>query len=120
MKLSILFAATILSLGAGAASADSLADNPPKSTTICLDAGGHQLPARCRAQASRLDAREDICICPAASQPVKVAVCASGVHAPAESAAYERDRLKAVSHGSVVGAMWQGQPMCVAPRNSGG
>jgi hypothetical protein len=120
MKLSIFLGLAVLALGAGAASADSLSDNPPKSTTICLDAGGRALPVGCRAQASRLDAREDICICPAATLQVKVSVCGPGVHPPTESAAYEKDRLKAVSHGSLVGQTWQGQLMCVAPRNSGG
>ena len=119
MKAIIFATAAALSFGAGVAYADSLADNPPTSTTICLDAGGRQAPARCRAQASRLDAREDICICPAATQNVKAPVCGPGVHPPAESAAYERERLKAVSHGSLMGATWQGQPMCVAPRNRG-
>src|SRR4051794_28385844 len=120
MKLSILLGLAALAAGAGLARADSLSDNPPKSTTICLDAGGHQAPVQCRAQASRLDAREDICICPAATQQVKVAVCEPGMKPSAESAAYERERLAAVSHGSVVGASWRGQPMCVAPRNHGG
>jgi hypothetical protein len=119
MRPSILLAAAVLSLSAGAALTSSLSDNPPKSTTICLDSGGRQAPVRCRAQASRLDAREDICICPAATMTVTAPVCAPGVHPPAQSAAYERERLKAVSHGSLMGATWQGQPMCVAPRNAG-
>jgi hypothetical protein len=119
MKPSILIAVAVLGLSAGIASADSLADNPPKSTTICLDSIGRMLPVHCRAQASRLDAREDICICPAATQEVKAPVCGPGVHPPGESAAYERERLRAVRHGSVVGAVWQGQAMCIAPRNRG-
>jgi hypothetical protein len=119
MKLPILLSLAALGLTAGLARADSLSDNPPKSTTICLDSGGHQAAVHCRAQASRIDAREDICICPGATQQVKVSVCEAGVKPPGESAAYMRDRLKAVSHGSVVGATWQGQPMCVAPRNQG-
>jgi hypothetical protein len=121
MKLSILLATAAISLGPAAASADSLSDNPPKSMTICLDTGGRQAPAHCHtANASRLDAREDICTCPGATQMVKAPVCAPGVHPPAESAAYERERLKAVSHGSLADATWQGRPMCVAPLNRGG
>jgi hypothetical protein len=113
MKLSILLlAGAALAFGAGAASADSMGD---RSTTICLDSGGHQAPVRCKTQdASRLNTREDICICPAATQQVKVPVCPSGVKPPGESAAYEQARLKAASHGSLVGATWRGQPMCVA------
>jgi hypothetical protein len=118
MKATILAAVATLSL-AGLARAASLSDNPPKATTICLDPGGQMRPARCRAQASRLDAREDICICPAASMAVKTPVCEPGVKPPPESARYERDRLAAVSHGSLIGATWQGQPICVSRRNSG-
>jgi hypothetical protein len=42
------------------------------------------------------------------------------VRPPAESVAYGRARLKAASHGGLADATWQGQPMCVAPRNRGG
>ena len=116
-----LFVATIavLTLSAGAAAARALSDNPPTATTICLEAGGQQRAAVCKAHASRLDATEDICQCGGAAQRVTITVCPAGVSAPGESAAYEQARLKAVSHGSLVGATWQGQPMCVAPRNRG-
>jgi hypothetical protein len=113
MKLSILLASAALALSAGAAWADSPGG---KTTTICLDSGGHQAPVRCKTQdASRLTHREDICSCPGATQQVTVPLCARGMHPPGESAAYEQARLKAVSHGSLEGATWQGQPMCVAP-----
>ena len=117
MKLPALLAVGTLAL-AGVANAQSLADNPPKTTTICLDVAGKQLPAHCRGQASRLDAREDICLCPAGADRVTTPVCPQGVRAPAESAAYERARLAAVQHGSLVGQSYNGQPMCVAPRNA--
>lgn len=107
-----------LSLAAGAAMAGSLADNPPKTATVCIDVSGRSLPATCHAQASRLDAREDICICPAAAETVTASVCPAGVKAPGESAAYERARRAAISHGSLVGANFNGRPMCVAPRNA--
>ncbi|HEY2754078.1 hypothetical protein [Phenylobacterium sp.] len=118
MRVSILFAAGALSLSAGLASAQSLADNPPKVTTMCLDVGGVSRPATCKAQASRLDAREDICICPGASQHVLVSVCPAGVNAPAESAAFARARLKLVNKGSLVGATYEGQPICRPARNA--
>jgi hypothetical protein len=108
----------VVSLAAGAAAAQSLADNPPKTTIICLDVAGKSLPATCRAQGSRLDAREDICLCPAAADRITTPVCPKGVRAPAESAAYERARRAAAVHGTLVGASYQGQPMCVAPRNA--
>ncbi|MGZ3375152.1 MAG: hypothetical protein ACXU8S_00995 [Phenylobacterium sp.] len=113
MKLSILLAATALAISAGAASADVI---DKTTTTICLDSGGRQLAAHCKSQdASRLTHQEDICICPAATQQVKAPLCAPGVNPPGESAAYEQARLKAVTHGSLVSANWNGQPMCVAP-----
>lgn len=103
---------------AGAASAQSLSDNPPKTTTVCLDVGGKNLPATCKVPGSRLDAREDICLCPAGGERVTISVCPTGVHAPAESAAYEKARHAAVQRGSLVGATYQGKPMCVAARNA--
>ncbi len=117
MKLSILLASGALVLVAN--SAGAAAGVTPKSMTICLDSGGRKLAAHCHIGdgGSRLDAREDVCTCPAASQIVKAPVCAEGMAAPAESAAYEQARLKAVSHGSVMDASWQGKPMCVAPIN---
>jgi hypothetical protein len=121
MKAIIFAAAAALGLSAGWASADSLSANPPKTMTICLDSGGHKAPVHCRTQdASRLDAREDVCSCPGATRQVTAPVCAPGVRPPGESAAYERARLRAASHGSLADATWQGQPMCVAPRNRGG
>jgi hypothetical protein len=49
---------------------------------------------------------------------VTTPVCPRGVSPPAESAAYEKARLAAVSQGSLVGAMYQGKPMCVPARNA--
>ncbi len=117
MNVSILLAAA-LSLAAGAAAAQSLADNPPKATVICLDVVGRSLPATCRVPGSRLDAREDICLCPADGERVTIPVCPKGVKAPGESLAYEKARRAAVNHGSLVGASYNGQPMCLAPRNA--
>jgi hypothetical protein len=119
MKSSILISAIVLSLGAGAAVADSLSDNPPKSTTICLNGIGAIVPATCNAPASRLNAQENFCNCHGATLRVKAPVCAHGVQPPSTTAAYERARLAAVRNGSLMDAQWQGQPMCVAPRNRG-
>lgn len=103
-------------LVAGAAAAQSSAD--PTTTTACIDVSGRSLPVTCRVQAGRLNHREDICQCLDGGQQVTVSVCPAGVKPPAESAAYERARLAAISKGSLVGAQWQGRPMCVAPRNT--
>jgi hypothetical protein len=118
MKPTGLLVIAALSL-AGAASAASLADNPPSTRTVCIDPAGKSLPANCRVgQASRLDAREDICLCPAGAERVEAPVCPRGVHEPAESAAYERARREAIHHGTLAGAMYNGRPMCVTARNA--
>ncbi len=117
MTPSTLILATALSLAAGVVTAQPQGKNPPRSTVICLDVAGRSLPATCQVPASRLDSREDICLCPGDGERVTVPICAAGVRAPAESAAYERARRKAVMHGSLAGGTWQGQAMCVAPRD---
>lgn len=114
MKLSILLAATVA--GAGLA-AGAFAADAPKTQTICLSSGGQQLPATCHGYGggSRLAAQDDVCTCPGAAQTVKAPTCARGETPPAESAAYEQARLKAITKGSLEGATWQGKPMCVNP-----
>jgi hypothetical protein len=120
MKLSILFASAAVSLsagafGAGLASADTL---DPSSTSICLDGSGHQKPVRCRGQdATRINQQTDICSCPSATRQVTAPLCPPGVKPPPESMDYVQARLRAISKGSVVGATWRGQPMCVAPHS---
>jgi hypothetical protein len=120
MRAIVFAAAAALSLTAGWACADAMSSRSPKTVTICLDPGGRTAPVTCPIHdASRLNSREDICSCPGATQQVSAPVCAPGMHPPEQSAAYEEARSKAVSHGSLVGAMWRGQPMCEAPRNRG-
>ncbi|MEO8115578.1 MAG: hypothetical protein ABI655_14420 [Phenylobacterium sp.] len=112
MGLSILIAAAL-----AAATPGSLAENPPTRTIVCLDVGGASLPAVCRVPASRLDQREDICLCPRGMQ-VTAPICPPGVRPPAESGAFERARRLASRDGSLVGDLYAGKPMCVAARNS--
>jgi hypothetical protein len=111
---------TIIILGAAAAllSGPAVAQSAfnPAVTTICLDVGGQTRPVTCHGQASRVDQREDICQCLRGGQPVTVSVCPKGVRAPAESAAFERERYAMVHGGSLVGASAQGRPICVDPR----
>ena len=109
----------ILGLAAAAALAGAVQARPDAVTTICLDPGGQTRPATCRSHdASRINQHEDICQCLHGGQQVTVSICPAGVKAPAESAAYERGRYAAVTKGSLVGASWQGRPICVAPRNN--
>jgi hypothetical protein len=116
MRRMVLAAAFTLAAAAGARAAD-IANNPPTTADICLDVSGATLPVVCKADATRLDHRVDICHCPHGQQ-VTIAVCGPGEQPPAESLAYDRARLLALRKGSLVGDMYEGQRMCVAPRNS--
>jgi hypothetical protein len=117
MKIAILSAAAALALCAGPAGAQSF---DGKTTILCLDVSGKSLPATCQVQASRLDKREDICTCPMGGDRVTTPICPTGVKPPADSAAYEKARHAAVKKGSLVGAVYEGKPMCVTARNTPG
>jgi hypothetical protein len=110
MTLALAAAATLLG---GAANAENVLN--PSITQLCLDVSGRQLPVSCRSEASRIQHREDICQCLHGGRQVDVAICPEGVRPPPESAPYERARYAAIQHGSLVGATWQGRPICVAP-----
>lgn len=106
-----------LSVAAGAAMAQPSADRD--MTTVCLDVTGKVVPAVCHDQiAGRLQSREDICLCGAAER-VAIPVCPEGVAPPPESADVDKLRRDYVrGHHDLVGASWQGQPMCAAPRKA--
>lgn len=115
----VLIAAAALAASSGSALAQApLSQNPPTQTVICLDVNGQTLPVSCRVPASRLDKREDICLCHQGMR-VDVPICPPGVRPPAENVAYEKAR-KAAAAGdmSLIGDMYEGRPMCVAPRNT--
>lgn len=121
MRTSIALVALAAALAGGSALAQTMGPNPPTSTIICLGSGGQLRPPVCHnQQASRLDQREDICICPALSDRVTVSICPKGVVAPPESAALETARKAAVRNGSLVGATYRGAPMCIAQRQPTG
>ena len=103
-----LFAATALAQA-------PLAQAPPKETTICIDVGGASLPAVCRVSGERLDPREDICLCPE-GQRVQAPVCGPGETPQPENRAFEIARRKAAADGSLIGDLYEGKPMCMAPR----
>jgi hypothetical protein len=104
----------VVGLGAGAAQAQ------PESATrtmVCVDVNGALLAAECRAQPSRLQSREDICLCPRGRR-VEAEVCPSGVVAAPQSRAADaarRDILR--SRPSLVGATFEGRPLCVPARS---
>lgn len=115
---SLMIAGLALAASAGAAIAGPMS-NPPTERTICIDVGGQSLPAVCKVPASRLDKREDFCLC---HQGIKVSapVCGPGERAPAENIAYEKARKAAARDGSLIGDLYEGRAMCVAARDPGG
>jgi len=118
MKTDILALGVALSFSAGLALAQPVSEYPPTWTVLCLDVSGKSLPATCDVPASRIDRRENICTCPLGGDRVTAPICPKGVKPPADSAAYETARHAAVKNGSLVGATYEGKPMCVAPRNA--
>lgn len=117
MIRSTLVALMALAGSAGLASAQApLSQNPPTQTVICLDVSGATLPVSCRAPASRLDKREDICMCHAGMR-TDVSICAPGVRPPPENVALNRARREAGRDGSLIGDLFEGRPMCVEGRN---
>jgi hypothetical protein len=102
-------------VAAPAALAQSLSGQKPQTTILCLDVSGRSLPVVCRVPASRLDLSEDICLCHDGMR-VTAPVCPPGVKPPAESLALDRARRAYIQAGTLVGASFQGGPMCVAPR----
>src|SRR5690606_6696806 len=104
MAVALAGAAT-LAFG-GVSAAGDMSANPPRETILCLDVGGASLPATCRVPSSRLDQREDICLC-RQGRMVKAPVCPPGVKAPAESRVYENARLEAARDGSLLGDTYE-------------
>lgn len=118
-RLPVLAALAALTFAAaGAAQAQDRGRNslPPDKTEICLDVSGGTLPIVCKVPASRLDKREDICSCPQGMRTT-VAVCGPGQTAPGETVALNAVRREAARDGSLIGDLFQGQPICVAPRD---
>jgi hypothetical protein len=103
-------------LAASTAQAADMNSNPPTQSQVCLDVSGQSLPTVCRVPASRLDRREDICQCPQ-GRLVDIAVCATGQHPPPDGIALDKVRRLAAKDGSLIGDRFNGQPICVAPRN---
>ena len=117
MLRTTLAALVMLAGSAGLASAQApLSQNPPTQTIICLDVNGATLPVSCTVPASRLDKREDMCMC-RAGQRVAVSICPPGVRAPPENVELMKARRLAVKDGSLIGDLFKGQPMCVEGRN---
>lgn len=116
-RLSILAALAAMTFAAGAAQAQERGRDylTPTTSEVCLDVSGATLPIVCKVPASRLDKREDICSCPQGMRTT-VPVCGPGQAAPGETVALNAARRQAARDGSLVGDLFQGQPICIAPR----
>ncbi|WP_333586833.1 hypothetical protein [Phenylobacterium sp.] len=112
----VALALLALSLPLSAQAQAPLNENPPTQTVICLDVGGGILPVVCKAPASRLDKREDICTCPQGMRTA-VPICGPGEREPADTVALNAARREAGRDGSLIGDLFEGKPMCVAPRS---
>ncbi|MFZ4068422.1 MAG: hypothetical protein ACOYKF_12860 [Phenylobacterium sp.] len=83
-------------------------------TTVCLEPNGGLSPVICKAPASRLDARRDVCECPTGRR-TEVPVCAAGDKPPPETRALNTFRRQAAADGSLAGDRFQDRPLCVIP-----
>lgn len=105
--------AALLTTAAGAPGSSPLS---PSTRIICVDVGGQTKPVVCTASASRIDGRDDTCLCEI-GQRVEAPVCGPDERPQAETRAFERARGDASRDGSLVGDLFDERPMCVAPRN---
>jgi hypothetical protein len=114
--MKVMLAGLALAALGATAQAQSM-DNPPTTTIQCIDVAGRSRPPVCWAPSSRLNPREDICNC-RETERVVAPICPPGVTPPAENVAlYQARRAALRDHGgTLVGATFEGRPMCVAPR----
>ncbi|CAN7245231.1 hypothetical protein LJR219_001000 [Phenylobacterium sp. LjRoot219] len=108
-----LLAGAVLALCAGAAYAQP---ESAAQTKVCVDVNGALRPADCHGQASRLETREDICLCSGGGRQVAASICPPGVAPPGESLAVAKARNQLLrSQDTLVGATFEGRPLCVPP-----
>jgi hypothetical protein len=88
-------------------------------TTVCLEPGGGLSPVICKAPATRLDARREVCECPTGRR-TDVPICAPGERPPPETRSLNVFRQKAGQDGSLVGDRYRDRPLCVIPPNPQG
>ncbi|MCR5881162.1 hypothetical protein [Phenylobacterium sp. J367] len=111
-----LIPAVAILLAAGAAQAQAPSRDTP-TTIVCLEPGGQSVPPTCHVPASRLDQKEFICQCFGTGLRTVVPVCPAGVDPPPETGKLNKARREGAKAGSLVGATYEGRPICVAPRS---
>ena len=116
MKLRTPFVVAGFTLALGGPAASQGPSLEPNFRRVCVEPGGQLRAPVCRAPASRLDPREDVCLC-ARGALTDATICPPGVAAPPESAAVEQARAAYLrTHPDLRGAVWEGRPLCVAGR----
>jgi hypothetical protein len=108
-------AAAALALAASAAAAQP-ATNRPGLAIVCVDVNGALRAPLCRqGLTTRIAPTEDSCVCTTGLR-VEASVCPPDVAAPPDSLEVNRARNQVLRNQStLVGATWQGRPLCVPP-----
>jgi hypothetical protein len=111
----VLSVGAALALAASAAAAQPMT-NRPNLAIVCVDVNGELKAPVCRQmQATRIAPTEDSCTCVRGLR-VEASVCPPGVAAPPDSLAVNRARNDILRRQqSLVGATWEGRPLCVEP-----
>lgn len=85
----------------------------PETRTLCLE-GGRTRPPVCSVPASRTAGAADFCYC-SAGRRIKAPLCGPAERPIGETREFEQARKIAAEDGSLVGDLFNGRPMCVAP-----
>ena len=114
--MSRAFIASLAFALAATAAAAQPQTNRPDLAMVCVDVNGELRAPACRqGLTTRLNPSEDSCTCPRGQQ-IEASVCPPSVAAPPDSLAVNRARNAVLrQRSSLVGATWQGQPLCVPP-----
>lgn len=86
-------------------------------TYVCLDTGGSNRGPIC--DRSLNSSADDFCRCPANTDKVRIEVCQPGQTPPSQSAAYEAFAHRASADGSLVGDVFNDQPVCARDTREG-
>jgi hypothetical protein len=81
-------------------------------TQICVRSNGHTEGGRCKVIGTG-SSRSDMCRCPAGTRLIDVSICSVGMKAPSEDSAFRAWRAETAKSGTLVGAEYQGKPVCV-------
>ncbi|MDO1558391.1 hypothetical protein Q0812_02985 [Brevundimonas sp. 2R-24] len=92
----------------------------PDAITLCLTSLGTQVAAVCRNPGGSQSGYEGFCVCPIEARQVAAPPCPEGEDPPTPNREYERARMEAARDGSLYGDSYNGQAMCLRPRDHRG